>query len=174
MKHRNFVIKTTVKNLDLKNTKPERAGIIIYTTVKKVLYFGLGLDSRTHDLTDFGGRIIYKIENVIEGAIREFKEETLGIFEDITYENIKDCPVIYDDKNLIIFVHIDINPNLICLTFNKKYNEIKSKDSYKHLEICAITWLSLKEFKLVIRKKGTLFSRLQNFLLKANNLFYLL
>jgi hypothetical protein len=116
------VIKTLVQNIDLDFVKPRRAGVIIYTTVNGSIYFGLGLDARSHDLTDFGGTVIYKIDrNVINGALREFQEETLEIFEQITYDDIKKFPVIYDENNLIIFVHLNVNPDDICSVFNEKY-----------------------------------------------------
>lgn len=64
------VIKTTVQNLNLDCVKPQRAGIILYTVVDGATYFGLGLDSRTHDLTDFAGGVMYKTDlNCVAGAL---------------------------------------------------------------------------------------------------------
>lgn len=121
------LIKTTIKNLNLECVKPQRGGVIIYTVVNGSIYFGLGLDSRTHDLTDFGGGIIYKTDrNVVIGALREFNEETLDIFEPITIDDIKQCPVIYDDNNLVIFIHMNIDPDTTCLAFSEKYKKISS------------------------------------------------
>lgn len=119
------IIKTTVQNLNLEYVKPQRAGIIIYTVINGSIYFGLGLDAKTHDLTDFGGGVIYKTDlNVIRGALREFEEETLEIFDPITFDDIKQCPVIYDNDNLIIFVHMNIDPDTTCVAFNTKYKQI--------------------------------------------------
>ena len=61
--HRKFpVIKTTVQNLNLECVRPQRAGVIIYTVVEGAIFFGLGLDSRSHDLTDSGGGVVYKTD----------------------------------------------------------------------------------------------------------------
>ena len=75
------VIKTFVSNVNLSRIRPRRAGVIIYTVSNGRLYFAMGLDSNTHDLTDFGGTVEYETdENAVKGALREFSEETLGIF----------------------------------------------------------------------------------------------
>lgn len=179
------VIKTIVYNLNLEYVKPQRAGIIIYTIHDGSVYFGLGLDSNTHDLTDFGGRVFYKFDqNVIRGALREFEEETLGIFDTISHDDIKNCPVIYDDNNLIIFVHLDIDPNDISETFNNKYREtieqlhieMQRLNNYKYREpeVCGITWLSWEDFQRSIKEKGIMFSRVQRFLNRADDFSYLL
>ena len=176
------VIKTTVANLDLQHVLPQRAGIIMYTSVDGAIYFGLGLDSRTHDLTDFGGRIYYPSDkDVVQGALREFREETLDIFETIKREDIMKCPVIYDDNNLIIFVHINIDPNLVCKVFNLKYEQTISscenavgRKNKRYPEVCGITWLSWEEFQHSINSKDIMFSRVRKFLTRANDFSYLL
>lgn len=177
----NPVIKTTVQNLDLECVCPQRAGIIIYTTVGESTYIGLGLDSRTHDLTDFGGGVIYKTDvNVVRGALREFDEETLSIFETIAHDSIKHCPVIYDNNNLIIFVRINTHPDVVSKIFNEQYNRIiemrKCSSPRKHRdpEVCGITWLTWEEFQHSIKEKGIMFTRVQRFLAKADDFSYLL
>lgn len=182
------VIKTTVKNLNLDCVRPERAGVILYTVVDGATFFGLGLDSRTHDLTDFGGGVSYKHDqNVIRGALREFEEETLQIFEKIIPEDIKRCPIIYDDHNLIIFIHLEVNPDDVCSKFNQQYsdiinnNNISRKDDHKvsckkirDPEVCGITWLNWEDFQRIIKRRGIMFSRVQRFLNRAGDFSYLL
>ena len=176
------VIKTTVQNLNLDCVKPQRAGVIIYTVVNGSTYFGFGLDSKTHDLTDFGGGVIYKVDgNAIIGALREFEEETLGIFEPVSIEDIKQCPVIYDNHNLIIFIHMNIDPDTTCLAFHEKYRRTMNinmmddqKRRHRDPEVCGITWLTWEEFQLSIKEKGIMFSRVQRFLTRAEDFSYLL
>jgi len=173
------IIKTIVHNLNLEYVTPQRAGIIIYTVVNGAIYFGLGLDAKTHDLTDFGGGVSYKTDlNVIRGAIREFEEETLEIFDPITADDLKQCPVIYDKNNLIIFVHIDIDPDTISNTFNSKYQQIidmnRGKRKVRDPEVCGITWLTWEEFQKSINEKGIMFSRVQRLLSRAGDFSYLL
>ena len=177
----NPVIKTTVQNVDLECVKPQRAGVIIYTVVGESTYFGLGLDSGTHDLTDFGGGVTYKTDqNAICGAIREFEEETLSIFETIKFDHIKQCPVIYDNNNLIVFIHMKIDPDTVSRVFRDEYTHIvdtKKCDSprkYRDPEVCGITWLTWEEFQRCVKEKGIMFSRVQRFLSKAGDFSYLL
>lgn len=166
-KYKNTVTKTIVQNLDLNIVKPRRAGVIIYTVHNEITYFGLALDSRTHDLTDFGGTIIYKIDkNVITGALREFEEETLNIFETITFEDIKSYPVIYDKNNLIIFIHLNIDPDLISKSFNEKYKSVINSEIP---EVCSITWLTWPEFQHSIIQRGIIYFRVQKFLNRAGD-----
>lgn len=187
--HPGTVIKTTVQQLNLECVKPQRAGVIIYTVVNGSIYFGLGLDSRTHDLTDFGGGVVYKIDkHAINGALREFEEETLSIFDPIQFEDIIDCPVIYDNRNLIIFVHLNVDPDTVCLAFIEKFKKSmadnvgditehsgkrRSRES-KEPEVCGITWLTWGEFQYCIANRGILFSRVQKFLARADNFSHLL
>lgn len=180
------VIKTIVQSLNLDCVKPQRAGVIIYTIINGSIYFGLGLDAKTHDLTDFGGGVIYKTDqNVICGALREFEEETLEIFDTIYPEDIKQCPVIYDDNNLIVFIHMNVDPDTTCLAFNEKYKHVMNdvpiitgkknfiKKRYEP-EVCGITWLSWEDFQRSIKEKGIMFYRVQRFLQKADDFSYLL
>src|SRR6185437_730049 len=102
---RSYIIKSVVKDVDLKLVKPPRAGLILYTRVKGDLWFGLGVDRQSGELTDFGGGVSYKRrhdEHVIAGALREFNEETLNILK-LTMDDVKDCPVLYDNNMLIMF-----------------------------------------------------------------------
>lgn len=181
------VIKTTVQNLNLECVRPQRAGVIIYTFFEGATFFGLGLDSRTHDLTDFGGGVFYKTDqNVVRGALREFEEETLQIFQEIKPEDIKKCPVIYDDDNLIIFIHLKVDPDAVCSRFNRSYLETidnnklhrargeASRRKFIDPEVCGITWLSWEEFQRSIKDKGIMFSRVQRFLMRAEDFSYLL
>lgn len=186
------VIKTTVQNLNLDCVKPQRAGVILYTVVNGATYFGLGLDARTHDLTDFGGGVIYKTDqNVIRGALREFDEETLQIFNPVTLDEIKQCPVIYDENNLIIFIHVNVDPNVACKTFNDEYEQIIKRNEKERQEnsaqqsrsqsqkirdpeVCAITWLTWEDFQRSMKERGVMFSRVQRFLNKAEDFSYLL
>jgi hypothetical protein len=172
---RGFVIKTTVKTLNLMCVKPQRAGVIIYTVIDGAIYFGLGLDARTHDLTDFGGTIHYQHDrDVITGALREFQEETLEIFDPLTLNDIKHCPVIYDNNNLIIFIHLKVDPDLTSKIFNRRYTDVVSSELRETPEVCGITWLTWEEFQQSIHSHGIMFNRVQRFLARAEDFSYLL
>lgn len=173
-----------VKEIDTLNVKPQRGGVILYTVYNNIIYIGLGVDAPTHDLTDFAGGITYKKENIIEGSLREFQEETLNIFENITLESIMDCLVLYEKNNFVIFIPINCDPDLISKTFNIKYqneilklNKLRSDNSpEKDPEVCGITWLTLEEFKSSINDntpEKILYSRTRNFLRRGGDFFHL-
>lgn len=168
------IIKTTVDKLDLATVKSKRAGIVIYTTINDCIYFGFGLDSRTHDLTDFGGHVEYiKDSTPVHGAIREFEEETLNIFVPFDIKDIKQCLTIYDLSNLIIFVRMNVDPEKVCVSFNKQFQQSISKNN-DIPEVCGITWLTYEEFRQNIIKEGTIFEKVRNFLFRAGDFFSLL
>lgn len=100
-----------VKNIKKANIKPSRSGVIVYTMYKHKMYFGLGVDNNTGDLTDFAGGVAYKKrnENCITGGLREHKEESLGIFGDISSDEIDRCLAVYNSTTLIIFIPLKID-----------------------------------------------------------------
>lgn len=171
----NTPIKTKIRNLDLECVKPERAGVVLYTVNNGVVYFGWGMDSKSHDITDFGGRVVYETDkNVIQGALREFTEETLEIFEPLTIEEIQDCPVVYNGKNLIIFIHVKLDPNEVSRVFNKKFIDIISANPEAEPEVCAIAWLTWGDFQRSISNNGAMFYRVRHFLNHVGDFSYLL
>lgn len=170
---------TQAGKLDLQLIRPQRAGIILYTVRNKVLYFGLGVDARTSDLTDFAGRVNYNLDtDAMQGAIREFNEETLDIFRGLTRERLEDALALYDNHNLVIFLRVRVDPDHVCRTFANKHQQVmkeKLNSNARYLpEVSAITWLSRKQFRKALYTPGVLFSRVRNFLRRGNDFFTLL
>lgn len=164
-----------LKNINFKKTRVQRAGFILYTVYKGNIYFMIGIDSKTHDLTDLAGGVKYKIDhNVLSGAIRELQEETLDVFEPVTYDDVKECITIYDDNNLVIFMPISLDPDTICREFNEKYREAVEKRKFFEPEVCGLTWLDIDEFIFHIKNPGVIYSRIQNLLLNAGDFLKLL
>lgn len=165
-----------VKDFDLNKSTQKRGGVILYTLVDGIIYIGLGVDAPTHDLTDFAGSIERrKNESAIEGALREFNEETLKIFQGITRQAVSECLTLFDKNDLVIFIPVDYNPDDISRVFLNQYNkEIEKAKKYNKLppEVCAITWLSMNDFKSAIYgHSDILYSRTQQFLKKSGNIF---
>jgi len=169
----NNIYNTIVKNFDLDNLKPQRAGVIMYTIIDNTVYFGMGLDTKTKDITDFGGGVSYKTDyNAIYGALREFQEETLSIFKKINIDDIVNSPVIYDLNNLIIFIYVELNPTDICNKFNEKFIKISNQKLTKknEPEVCGIVWLNFEQLDFCIKTNGIMFYRVKKFLLKLTNI----
>jgi len=169
------IMKQKVSELDLTILKPQRAGVILYTKINNVFYFGLGVDEATKEYTDFGGGISYKLgydKNVIDGALREFNEETLNIFGFLSYYDVQDCLALYNTNILVIFKYVNQNIDVIKNRFLETYNHY-IESGYKP-EVCDIVWLTQNEFKNQIMVRDNLFHRLQCFLQKAGQFFWLL
>ncbi len=164
-----------LKNINFSKTKVQRAGFILYTLYKGNIYFMIGIDSKTHDLTDFAGGIKYKTDrHVLAGAFRELHEETLDMFDPVTYDDVKECITIYDDNNLIIFMPISLDPDTICREFNDKYREARERKKFDEPEVCGVTWLDIDEFVFHINTPGVIYSRIQTLLSKAGDFLKLL
>lgn len=78
----------------LSHLKPARASAVPYVVKKTrsrrgiehtTVHFLFGIDRKSGDLTDFGGGV-RKNENALIAALREFKEETNGIFDGDVYD----------------------------------------------------------------------------------------
>lgn len=165
----NVVRKCKVSELDLNIVKPQRAGVIIYTKIDNEIIFGLGVDTLSKEYTDFGGGISYhKDKNVILGALREFKEESLGIFGEVDFNHVLNSYVIYNNNNLIIFYYINLNPTVINDVFLLNYNQTV-KDNIVP-EVCEIKWMNMTEFKKNIATRGKMFHRVQVFLQQSGEL----
>lgn len=151
-----------IKNIDFNILKPNRAGVIVYTVYKKKTYFILGIDTKSGDVTDFGGGVSFKKENALIGGLREFAEETLGIFGNISINEIGNCVSVYDDNNLIIFIPLQFN-------IAEKYYEFLERIQYiENPEVMDLKILNKKEFISLINGKhvdGTLmYDRIRDFL----------
>ena len=164
------VISTAGQCIDAKIT-PERGGVILYTVYHKQLYIGLAVDSASHDLTDFGGRIYYDNDpDCITGSLREFREESLSVFEPITTDQVKGYITIYDKHNIIMFLHLDVKPNDVSQRFLSVHNEQvtqRGNNANRRLEVCGITWLTITAFISAVGTYGTIYERVRKVLLQV-------
>lgn len=143
-----------------------RAGIIPYTMYDGKLYFGFGVDTTYGDLTDFGGGVQKSDKNPINGAIREFREESLGVFDPICDEDIYTKYMIYTDKILTILVYYDVNPKCIIDNFRQKVSSIEKP------EVKDIIWLSKEDLLNSVLGKGSrIYYRVRHLLKYSLNLW---
>lgn len=135
-----------------------RAGILPYTIYQNRLYFGFGIDNQTSDLTDFGGGVQIKDNDPINAAIREFREESLGVFEPLWSNDLNGQYIIYNNKTLIVLLYCgDVNPLEITQTFN---NKVTARS-----EVKGIIWLSAEALRDSLDNYGyRIYSRVRNLL----------
>lgn len=96
-----------------------RAGIIPYRYDGEMPIFAFGRDRKHRTIGSFSGSI-RNGETIVQAAIREFGEETLNVFGVPKLESIMDCLVCYDDKQILIFVHMVWQDDNIISRFNTK------------------------------------------------------
>ncbi len=141
-----------------------RSGVILYQIIDNEMIFTLGIDFIYNNITDFGGGVKYSDKSPIVGGLREFNEETLGIFGQISQDQIKNCAVIYSTEMMIIFVPFIHNINNIVNLFNKMKNTSVTN------EIKSIVSIDRKRFSTMIEKNDDLvYHRVSNLLQKAKD-----
>lgn len=134
MKNRHIII---TLGKELSKIKTDRAAVIPYTVDRGTLKTLLARDKKTKELSDFGGGV-KKHECALNAAIREFKEESCEVFEDVKINETSQYIAIYDSdlKMSVLFIPISIDvynkipEKFKCVTENsnhtlkKEYNEI--------------------------------------------------
>lgn len=145
------VIIKKIKEIDWSVNKPVRAGVIIYTVIDGILYFIMGRDATYGDITDFGGGVQYRNgdNTAVDGALREFMEESLDVFGQFTMEQINDMIVaISTNEMMILFLHLTL-PDFASQKqqFEKKKNEhIERNESVEINELVVLTIDDFKQF----------------------------
>ena len=156
-----------VRKLNLNTFRPLRAGVIVYTIYKGKTYFILGIDTASGNITDFGGGISFKRENAITGGLREFSEETLGIFGSIDVDEIKNCVSVHNDKEVIIFVPFKINIESKYLEFMSRVKQVENP------EVMDLFILNKKQFISLIDGRDingiTMYDKIRNLLSLGKN-----
>lgn len=94
---------------ELENYRSKRAGILPFTVKDQDFHFLMGIDHLTKEWSDFGGGVKLR-ENTLEGAIREFKEESNNIFPKKIYSKeyiAKNSLVIFSSELTIVVLYIE-------------------------------------------------------------------
>lgn len=144
-----------------------RAGVIPYIIYKgKKVMFCMGIDRISRDLTDFGGKVEIKDANPVYGGLREFKEESLGVFGEFIIGDVSNDIVLYNDNMMIMFVKLEVDPRIVTEQFKQKIRQICNP------EVSDIVWLHKEELLSLISGKcyygyKVIYSRVKNFLSNA-------
>ena len=139
--HYNIKIRNTF-DVNWKKENQKRSGVILYNKLNDKIFFILGIDRKSNNLTDFGGGVKISKENPLEAGIREFNEETLNIFN-TSYKEIKKSLCVYSNEMLIIFIK---NKNYQ-LENTKYIEDFKKKlGNNKNHEIKSIIYISIDDF----------------------------
>lgn len=144
-----------------------RAGVIPYTIKDNRLYFLLGIDRRTRELTDFGGGAKLD-ESMSEAALRELHEESCEIFNGyLTVEQLKDSPLVMNSTKTAVIYFAKVDPLwLMCAEQKFQENQRKLNDISKYNELISIKWVEEQYFKAIAfnRRNQCMWRRIQNIL----------
>lgn len=164
-----------IGNIDWSTKQQARAGIIPYIISPDThdVLLCLGLDSTYSNMTDFGGGVKKTDATCYDAALREFDEETLGVFE-LTREKVPDYSlVLYNETMMIIFVKIESEINIE--EVHERFN--MNKIGMEWIEISELIWMNKEYMREIIMggdvdvnlKRGVsstkeyqLYSRVQN------------
>lgn len=173
-KERSRIMINTVENIDWNVVKPQRGGVIVYTIYENNLYFGLGIDEKTSDISDFGGGIRYKWdETAVNGSLREFMEESLCVFGAYDADMIKKNVVLYSMCMMIVFLHLQVDTKRISELFNDRVKTNRNTEMSGMIWLTKDQFLNLIKFGTITLNNGTthqLYYRVRKLLFKAKSL----
>jgi hypothetical protein len=131
-----------------------RCGVIPYVIDSKtgMLYYLLARHRDSHELGDFGGGV-RRTEYALAGGLREFGEESRGIF-DATYTNVNDRAgdvAILDSNMAILFVPLKNDwleraPREFIKSLSSQSRSKKSSN-----EISELIWVNELEFQQLLK-----------------------
>jgi hypothetical protein len=122
---------------------PVRSSVIPFTFSDDKLWFSLGIDKKTGDLTDFGGGIKLRDFSPVHAARREFKEETKGVFGNCyQLRNFRQFSYSLLKENVfLMFLYV---PSRFMKSTKGKFAKLKSLPND---ELSGIIWYSQEEFQ---------------------------
>jgi len=159
-----------VNHLNWSKLRPARAGVIPYIIKDSKVLFAFGLDAQFRELTDFGGGVSYKRDKTaVVGALREFSEESLGVFRDLEPKDVENCFVMYNINMMIIFLPVDVDPK----DKNKLFHEYLQDE--ENPEVCDIVWLTEEELNESLNLKSRLiYVRVRDLIVGAGDFYHFL
>jgi hypothetical protein len=117
--------------------KLSRCGVIPYVFYNNQLYYLFARHKDSNVLSDFGGGV-KREETALFGGLREFYEESKGIFGEITLDKVNTSLSIIDGNNMgIIFIPLDYK--WVECAQNEFNNKIMDEKYYD--EVSELIWI---------------------------------
>lgn len=140
-----------VRDVNWHNSKFIRAGIIPIVKQGNTTFFGFGVENGIAAIGDFGGHKENTDCDALDAAIREYREESLNAFGEITRDLLQDCYVLEGlDTAEILF---PVSGPLYQYTI--KFHELVGNNE-QH-EVQNVIWLSRKQLLIAIDSQETEF-----------------
>lgn len=155
-------------NVDFSKIHPHRSGIIPYVKVDGKVFFLLGVDTKTKELSDFGGGVKAN-ENALSGGLRECLEELRWIINfqdlDIITQGIMEMKHRHD----ICIMFAMVKDPTFFHTARKRFH---AKKYGLNPEMSDIVWFSeedLLKYSRITCKDSRIWSRIRSTLSKCGS-----
>lgn len=133
-----------VSDIDWKNPKFIRAGIIPFVEENSVRFFAFSIGNIIADIGDFGGHKEKGDSDALDTAIREYREEALNIFGEITRDMLQDCYALEGSDTVEILLPVT-GP---FYKYTEKFHNLIGTNT-DH-EVQSIIWLSRRQLLTAI------------------------
>jgi len=144
-------ISKKVTDIDWKNPKYIRAGIIPFTIQNGIKFYGFGVENGIAAIGDFGGHVENNDSDALDTAIREYKEEAFNVFGEFTRDMLATCDAIEGKDTVEILV--PVRPPFY--KYTEKFHHLV--DNNTDHEVQSIVWLSRKQLLIAIDSQETAF-----------------
>ncbi len=141
---------------------PRRASVVPYVVRRGTVYVLYGVDAASQDITDLGGGV-KKYENGLTAGLREFREESKGVFSDVytsVWKSSWKSVGIHTDSMSVMYLRVDDTYyNTVVDAFSATKKDTKD-------ELDRLIWLSEADFTDVVRgkhRKHHMWGRIKNF-----------
>lgn len=125
--------------------KYNRIGLIPYTIIGNDIHLMMGIDRKTREYTDFGGRI-NKDENENDALLREYVEESRMVIPITEIEAVlKDCTCINTPDNKLYFIPVK---EKWYFQDTLKFPNIKNNHALS--EIIGVKWIDEQDFSRMV------------------------
>lgn len=136
-----------VKNVDWKDKRYVRAGIIPFTVIGDFVFYAFGLDDSVTSISDLGGHIEKTDTDALDAAIREYDEECFSIFGKLNREMLSEFYTIKGKKTIEILLPVE--PPLF--KYTHYFRELLG-DNPNH-EVQQIIWISREQLLLALENQ---------------------
>lgn len=140
-----------ITDINLTDKNFIRSGIIPINNVNGTLFFAFGVDTSTGKLTDFGGHREYQDYDLLDTALREYREESYETFGLLDRETIKNLHIIigYDTFDILLPINGDLD------IYRETFSQRVLKDPEP--EISNIVWLSRRQLLRLLESSPQVF-----------------
>ncbi len=130
-----------VQNLKVAEVKSWRVGVTPFIVVGGQAYFAYAIDRTYKQICNFAGGLKDTDADVIAGSLREFAEESQGVFGSLTVDQIATSIALYDDEEFCIFVRVNVDADRVRRNFHYLERRVGNE------EVCDIIWLTTSELQ---------------------------